>query len=43
MLSCAIAAWIAVPGMMYSNAVQAEGSVYVTADKAHEDAKYNSQ
>ena len=43
MLSCAIAAWIAVPGMMHSNAVQAEGSVYVTADKAHEDAKYNSQ
>ena len=43
MLSCAIATWIALPGLMYSNSVQAEGSVYVTADRAHEDAKYNSQ
>ena len=43
MLSCAIATWIALPGLMYSNAVQAEGSVYVTADRAHEEAKYNSQ
>ena len=43
MLSCAIATWIALPGLMYSNPVQAEGSVYVTADKAHEEAKYNSQ
>ena len=43
MLSCAIATWIALPGLMYSNSVQAEGSVYVTADRAHEEAKYNSQ
>ena len=43
MLSCAIATWIAIPGLMYTNTVQAEGSVYVTADKAHEEAKYNSQ
>ena len=43
MLSCAIATWIALPGLMCSNSVQAEGSVYVTADRAHEDAKYNSQ
>ena len=43
MLSCAIATWIALPCLMYSNSVQAEGSVYVTADRAHEEAKYNSQ
>lgn len=43
MLSCAIATWIALPGLIYSNSVQAEGSVYVTADRAHEEAKYNSQ
>ena len=43
MISCAIATWIALPGLMYSNSVQAEGAVYVTADRAHEEAKYNSQ
>ena len=43
MLSCAIATWIGGASFLVPTVVHAEGSVYVTANRAQEEAKYNSQ
>ena len=43
MLSCAIATWIGGASFLVPTVAHAEGSVYVTANRAQEEAKYNSQ
>ena len=43
MLSCAIATWIGGASFLVPTVAHAEGTVYVTANRAQEEAKYNSQ
>ena len=43
MLSCAIATWVGGASFLVPTVAHAEGSVYVTANRAQEEAKYNSQ
>ena len=43
MLSCAIATWIGGASFLVPTVAHAEGSVYVTANRAQEEAKYTSQ
>ena len=43
MLSCAIATWIGGASFLVPTVAHAEGAVYVTANRAQEEAKYNSQ
>ena len=43
MLSCAIATWIGGASFLVPTVAHAEGSVFVTANRAQEEAKYNSQ
>ena len=42
-LSCAIATWIGGASFLVPTVAHAEGSVFVTANRAQEEAKYNSQ